>query len=81
MLTYFDRQRKQIESDWTLDETTRPQRLDEIGQLEQPYLDAARGGQGGGEDRVTVTSPSGQPGTIPRSQLPAAQKKGYSLSK
>ena len=41
MLRYFDGERKRIEQDWTLDETTRAQRLGEIDQLEQPYLDAA----------------------------------------
>ena len=79
MLTYFDKRRKEITGDWTLDEPTRAQQLAEIEQLEQPYLNNAAGG-GQDEDRVTVVSPSGQQGTIPRSQLPAAQKKGYSVA-
>lgn len=79
MLRYFDGQRRRIEQDWTLDEPTKAQQLSEIDSLEKPYLDAAGGAPT--EDRVTVTSPSGVQGTIPRSQLPAAQKQGYQLAK
>jgi len=77
MLSYLDRQRKEIEADWTLDEPTKAQRLAEIQDLEQPNLDAAAPAG----DRVNVISPSGQQGTIPRSQLSGAQKKGYRLAK
>jgi hypothetical protein len=86
MLNYFQRERRRIEDDWTLDEPTRAQRLNEIDQLEAPYLNAAApsggaaGGQGG-VDRVTVVSPKGVTGTIPRSQLKAAQGKGYRLAR
>ena len=78
MLTYFDKRRKEISSDWSLDEPTKAQQLAEIDQLETPYLDAAGGGAA--EQRVTVVSPKGVSGTIPRSQLDAAKKKGYKLA-
>ncbi len=77
MLQYLDRQRKEIEQDWTLDEPTRAQKLAEIDQLEQPYLDAAGGGQG--EDRVTVVSPSGHRHRRTLATRGRA-KKGYKLA-
>lgn len=49
MLKFFDGRRKEIEGDFTLDDQTKQQRLSEIGELEKPYLDAAKvGGPSGG---------------------------------
>jgi hypothetical protein len=79
MLQFFDKQRKEIEQDWTLDEPTKAQRLAEIQDLERPYLDTAAAAPAG--DRVTVVSPQGKTGTIPRSQLKDAQKKGYKTAR
>ncbi len=77
MLQYFARRRQQVISDFGLDEDERAQQLAEIEELERRYFDAAGGNQA--VDRVTVMSPDGVEGTIPSSQLPAAQKKGYRL--
>jgi hypothetical protein len=84
MLNYFGKQRQQIESDWTLDETQKAAKLAEIEQLSQPYLNAAQpggaNGTGGAEDRVTVRDSKGNIGTVPRSKLGNALKKGYALA-
>jgi len=81
MLNYFSKQRQQIESDWTLDETQKAAKLAEIEQLSQPYLNVAKpggaNGTGGAEDRVTVRDSKGNVGTVPRSKLGQALKKGY----
>jgi len=82
MLTYFQRQRDAIGRDFTLDEATKAQRLREIEELERPFLEAAGvgGGPGPGGDRVRVLAPDGTLGTIPRTQLDRAKKKGYRLA-
>ena len=38
------------------------------------------GAAGGSDDRVEVVHPNGQRGTIPRSQLDKAKKKGYRVA-
>lgn len=77
MLNYFDKRRKEISGDWALDETEKAKQLSEIDELQKPYMNAAGGNQD--TDRVTVIHPNGTKGTIPRSQLKAAQKKGYKI--
>lgn len=60
-------------------------RKTQSAQIESAYqgeIQQARGSAGGGgkptsSDRVTVTSPDGKKGTIPRSQLPDAKAQGY----
>jgi len=86
MLNFFEKQRGEIDKNYTLDENEKRQKLQEIDALEKPFKDAveepaAGGGGGGGKgDRVSVVSPDGTPGTVPRSQLPAAKKKGYRVA-
>ena len=79
MLAYFDRRRREVQGDFTLDDSQKQEQLQEIEKLEKPFMDAAQPGnrRGGNEDRVTVTHPDGRSGTIPRSRLEAAKKKGY----
>ena len=79
MLNYFDKRRKEISGDWALDETEKAKQLSEIDELQKPYMNAAGGNQD--SDRVTVIHPNGTKGTIPRSQLKAAQKKGYKTAR
>lgn len=75
MLNYFDRRRREINQDFTLDDAQKQEQLQDIENLEKPFMDAVQPGAGG--DRVKVIHPNGTVGTIPRSQLPAAKKKGY----
>lgn len=42
MLRYLDGQRKSIQGDFTLNDAERQSQLNEIDQLEQPYLDIAQ---------------------------------------
>jgi hypothetical protein len=77
MLNYFDKRRKEVNGDFTLDDDQKKQQLQEIENLERPFLDAVQPNAANGNDRVTVTHPDGRTGTIPRSQLGAAKKKGY----
>jgi hypothetical protein len=79
MLTYFDKRRREVNGDFTLDDEQKRQQLQEIGNLERPFLDAVQPGSRNGtaDDRVTVMHPNGKIGTVPRSQLGAAKKKGY----
>jgi hypothetical protein len=80
MLSYFDKRRKEVNQDFTLDEEQKKEQLAEIEKLEKPFMDAVQpgaGGRGGNSDRVEVVHPDGRRGTIPRSQLGAAKKKGY----
>ena len=78
MLNYFDKRRREVNSDFTLDDQQKQQQLQDIDTLEKPFLDAVQpDNSGGDEDRVTVTHPDGRSGTIPRSRLEAAKKKGY----
>ncbi|HEY6129263.1 MAG TPA: hypothetical protein VIW23_13880 [Candidatus Acidoferrum sp.] len=84
MLAYFDRRRREVNQDFTLEDSQKQEQLKDIENLEQPFLDAVqpgagRGGAGavGADDRVEVIHPNGQRGTIPRSQLGTAKKKGY----
>jgi hypothetical protein len=82
MLNYFDKRRQEINKDYTLSDADRQQALQEVEQLEQPFMDAARAaaGQGVGaseSDTVNVISPTGVPGTIPRKNLQKALKRGY----
>jgi hypothetical protein len=89
MLKFFDGQRKQIESDFTLDDQTKQQKLAEVQELEKPYLDAAKvGGPGGNKNagandsgprpgEVEVINPDGQHGYIPRAKLNKALGRGY----
>jgi len=77
MLNYFDKRRREVNGDFTLDDNQKQEQLKEIENLEKPFMDAAQpGGRGGNEDRVTVVHPNGKVGTIPRSQLDKAKKKG-----
>jgi hypothetical protein len=80
MMKHFDSARKEIEGNFLLDDATKKDRLAEIDALEKPYLDAAavRPKQGAAaEDTVTVISPRGVKGTIPRANLQRALKRGY----
>jgi len=82
MLNYFDKRRGEVQQDFTLDDQQKKEQLDEIGHLEQPFMDAVQTGAGGGggradSGRVEVISPDGQRGTVPRSQLESAKRKGY----
>lgn len=82
MLNYFDKRRREIAGDFTLDDQTKAQQLASIDQLEQPFMDAARG-QGGanaGGDTITVINKRGVLGTIPVGNLKAALKQGYRLA-
>jgi hypothetical protein len=81
MLNYFDRRRREVQGDFTLDDQQKAQQLQDIGNLEKPFMDVVQpGGTGGNEDRVTVTHPDGRVGTIPRSQVEKAKKKGFKVS-
>jgi len=79
MLNYFDRRRREINQDFTLDDAQKQEQLKDIENLEKPFMDAVQPGRTdrGGEDRVNVIGPDGTPGTVPRSQLEKAKKKGY----
>ncbi len=79
MLNYFDKRRREVNGDFTLDDDEKKQQLQEIENLERPFMEAVQPGATGGSkgDRVEVIHPNGQRGTIPRSQLGAAKKKGY----
>jgi hypothetical protein len=62
-----------------IDEPTKAQQLREIEELERPFLRGAQVGSGPGAqgDRVTVVAPDGTIGTIPRSNLQKALRRGY----
>ncbi|HEY4816740.1 MAG TPA: hypothetical protein VIH67_04875 [Candidatus Acidoferrum sp.] len=78
MLNYFDKRRREVNSDFTLDDQQKQQQLQDIETLERPFLDAVQpDSAGANEDRVTVMHPDGRSGTIPRSQIEKAKKKGY----
>lgn len=79
MLNYFDRRRREIQQDFTLDDNQKQEQLKDVENLEKPFLDAVQPGAaaGGKNDRVEVIHPNGQRGTVPRSQLDKAKKKGY----
>jgi hypothetical protein len=77
MLSYFDKRRREIQGDFTLDDQQKAQQLQDIENLEKPFMDAVQPDARNGNDRVEVIHPNGQHGTIPRSQLGAAKKKGY----
>jgi hypothetical protein len=83
MLTFFNKRRQEIQNDWTLDEKQKADQLAEIDQLSAPYLNATQPSGtnkgGGAGDRVTVRDKDGNIGTVPRSNLKKALKKGYSL--
>jgi hypothetical protein len=81
MLTFFQKQRNEISKNFMLGDDEKAQQLQEIDEMEQPFMDIARGNDTGGSgDRVNVTAPDGTPGTIPRSQLGAARRKGYRVA-
>jgi len=81
MLNYFDRRRREINQDFTLDDAQKQEQLKDIENLEKPFMDVVQpGNRGGASERVEVIHPNGQRGTIPRSQLGAAKKKGYKLA-
>ncbi len=87
MLNYFDRRRREANQDFTLDDQQKQEQLEGIEKLEEPFLDAVQpganrgsGAAGGADDRVEVVHPNGQRGTIPRSQLDKAKKKGYRVA-
>jgi hypothetical protein len=79
MLNYFDKRRREVDQDFTLDDEQKKQQRDDIDNLEQPFMDAVQPGapQNASSDRVNVMSPDGRRGHIPRSQLDSAKKKGY----
>jgi len=79
MLSYFDKRRREVQGDFTLDDEQKRQQLDEITNLERPFMEAVQPGATNvkGGDRVEVIHPDGRRGSIPRSQLNAAKKKGY----
>lgn len=79
MLNFFQRQRDAISKNFMLGDDEKAQQLQEIDDMEKPFMETARGNSGGG-DRVNVVSPDGIPGTIPRSQLGAARRKGYRVA-
>jgi len=82
MFTFFEKQREAIQKDFMLDENEKAQQLKDIEELERPYRDVIAGGGGGGNagERVSVIAPDGTPGTIPRSQVAAAKRKGYRVA-
>jgi len=88
MLKYFDGRRKEVEGDFTLDDQTKQQKLQELDDLQKPYLDAAQtggasrtdgnaGGTGPRNGEVEVVNPNGQHGYIPRANLSKALRRGY----
>lgn len=81
MLKYFQKQRDEIEKNFMLGDDEKAEKLRELGEVEKPFMETARGGAGGGagdkNDRVNVIHPDGTAGSIPRSQLKNALKKGY----
>jgi hypothetical protein len=78
MLNYFDRRRREVNGDFTLDDDEKKKQLDDIDNLAKPFMEAVQpGSRARGDDRVTVTHPDGRVGTIPRSQLEKAKKKGF----
>jgi hypothetical protein len=90
MLSYFDRRRREINQDFTLDDAQKQEQLKDIENLEKPFMDAVQpgagsgrtdaGGAGEGHHRVRVISPDGKEGTVPLSQLKDAKKKGYRVA-
>lgn len=93
MLNYFDRRRREINQDFTLDDQQKAQQLQDIERLEKPFMDAVQPGAGGGPTnteggaahpgdthRVRVISPDGKEGTVPLRQLKDAKKKGYRVA-
>jgi hypothetical protein len=92
MLEYFDKQRKAIQNDFTLDDDEKQKQLADIDELSKPYLDAAgpgngassnrtsaasQGGNGPRPNEVEVISPTGQRGYVPKANLAKALKRGY----
>jgi hypothetical protein len=78
MLKFFQKQRDEISKDFMLGDDEKAAKLKEFDELEKPFMETARGGGGGGKnDRVNVIRGDGTHGTIPRSQLDKAKKKGY----
>jgi hypothetical protein len=81
MLRFFEKQRDEISKDFMLGDDEKAAKLKELDELQKPFMETARGGGGGGKnDRVNVIDPDGRPGTIPRSQLDKAKKKGYRVA-
>jgi hypothetical protein len=90
MLTYFDKRRREIQNDFTLDDQQKAQQLQDIEGLEKPFMDAvqpgagqgASGGSANAEDkhRVRVIAPDGTEGTVPLRQLKDAKRKGYRVA-
>ncbi|MBZ5701022.1 MAG: hypothetical protein LAN84_04175 [Acidobacteriia bacterium] len=82
MLNYFDRRRREVQGDFTLDDAQKQEQLRDIENLEKPLFEAVQPGRTdrGGEDRVNVIGPDGTPGTIPRSQLDKAKRKRYRVA-
>jgi hypothetical protein len=80
MLKYFQKQRDEIEKNFMLGDDEKAQKLRELDEIEKPFMETARGaggGAGGKNDRLNVIHPDVTAGTIPRSQLKGALKKGY----
>jgi hypothetical protein len=77
MLKFFERQRDEIDKNYMLGDDEKTQKLREIDELEKPFKDAATAQSGKDTGRVEVIHPNGTHGTIPRSQLDKAKKKGY----
>jgi hypothetical protein len=89
MLKYFQNQRDEISKNFMLGDDKKAQKLQELDQLQKPFMDTASGsGNAGGvggagnaaSDRVNVIHPNGTRGTIPRGQLDKAKKKGYRVA-
>jgi hypothetical protein len=81
MLNFFQKQRTEISKNFMLGDDEKAQQLQEIDEMEKPFMDTARGnGAGGNGDRVNVIHPDGTQGTVPRSQLGAAKRKGYRVA-
>jgi hypothetical protein len=81
MLRFFQRQRDEVSKNFMLGEDEKTEKLRELDELEKPFMETAQGKGGGGgggkNDRVNVIRADGTHGTIPRSQLDKAKKKGY----
>jgi len=96
MLNYFDKRRREVQQDFTLEDQQKQEQLNEIDKLAQPFMDAVQPGAAGGPGsatprptsarggsqghRVTVIAPDGTRGTVPLSKLKAAKEQGYRVA-
>jgi len=67
MLKYFQSRRAEVEKDLLLDDATKKQKLDELAELERPYLDAAK--------PQTPAASGGKPASERRGGAPGAGRR------